>query len=172
MNKKITIICFLLFSFFFIACNKNDSQPSDNLKQRELELKEKELQLKEKELLDKKESDIEMQRKELEREKERLKENKNQVENYNKRNYISEGNGVYTQASQRLLTSSDLYGMTPYQLKIMRNEIFARHGYIFKTDDMKRYFNGQAWYNPRYNNVDNFLSSIEKKNIALIMRYE
>jgi hypothetical protein len=54
----------------------------------------------------------------------------------------------------------------------MRNEIFARHGYIFKTNDMKLYFESQAWYSPKYEDVTSFLTEIEKGNIELIKRYE
>ena len=35
--------------------------------------------------------------------------------------------------------------ITSWDLKVMRNEIYARLGYIFKTDDMKNYFNEQNW---------------------------
>lgn len=40
------------------------------------------------------------------------------------------GMGQYPFASERLLTEDDLAGRSAYDLKIMRNEIFARHGYI------------------------------------------
>jgi hypothetical protein len=80
--------------------------------------------------------------------------------------------GMFPQASMRLLTSSDLNEMSKQDLKIMRNEIFARHGYIFKTSDMKSYFATQSWYQGQYDNVNSLLSNIEQQNIALIKRYE
>jgi len=80
--------------------------------------------------------------------------------------------GIFPQASQRLLTSSDLNGMSKHDLKIMRNEIFARYGYIFKTSEMKSYFSSQAWYHGRYEDVSSMLSDIEHKNVALIKSYE
>ena len=54
----------------------------------------------------------------------------------------------------------------------MRNEIFARHGYIFKTPEMKSYFSQQSWYHGQYNDVNSMLSAIEKQNIELIRKYE
>jgi len=78
----------------------------------------------------------------------------------------------FPQASERILSSSDLSGLSKYDLKIMRNEIFARHGYIFTTSDMKQYFSNQSWYSPRYGNVTSMLTNIEQKNIAFIKRYE
>ncbi len=80
--------------------------------------------------------------------------------------------GMYPQASSRLLNPNELISMRKEDLKIMRNEIFARHGYIFKTAEMKSYFNNQNWYVPSYENVTNLLSETEKKNITLIKYYE
>jgi len=81
-------------------------------------------------------------------------------------------NGLYPQSSSRLLTSSDLSNLTKRDLKIMRNEVFARHGYIFKTFDMRHYFSQQNWYRPIYNDVTDQLSDIEKNNVELIKSYE
>jgi len=80
--------------------------------------------------------------------------------------------GLYPQASEKLLYASDLRGLSKYDLKIMRNEIFARHGYIFKTPDMISYFKKQSWYQGQYNDVTSMLTIIEKKNIELIKKYE
>lgn len=80
--------------------------------------------------------------------------------------------GKFPETSQRVLTAADIAGLSSYELKIMRNEIYARYGYIFKTKDMKAYFINQPWYSPKYQNVASFLSEIEKKNIELIKRYE
>ena len=80
--------------------------------------------------------------------------------------------GIYPEGSERLLRVSDIEGLNSWDLKVMRNEIYARHGYIFKTDEIKRYFNEQSWYNPKYSNVENLLTEIEKKNIQFIKSYE
>jgi hypothetical protein len=80
--------------------------------------------------------------------------------------------GLYPQASARLLTHDDLVSMSKRELKIMRNEIFARHGYIFKTTETQKYFNSQPWYQPKYHDVSHLLTPIEQKNIKLIKQYE
>jgi len=80
--------------------------------------------------------------------------------------------GRFPQASERLLTVSDLQNLSKDDLKIMRNEIFARHGYIFQTQDMKTYFQNQSWYSPQSSNVTAKLSNIEIKNVELIKSYE
>jgi hypothetical protein len=43
-------------------------------------------------------------------------------------------------ASEKILTSSDVSTLTKNELKMMRNEIYARHGYIFKASDLRLYF--------------------------------
>jgi uncharacterized protein (TIGR02145 family) len=80
--------------------------------------------------------------------------------------------GRFPQATERLLKVSDLQSLSKEDLKIMRNEIFARHGYIFTTEAMNAYFRKQSWYSPRYSNVNSMLTNIEMKNIELIKRYE
>jgi hypothetical protein len=81
-------------------------------------------------------------------------------------------NGLYPFASEELLNASELNSYTKQDLKIMRNEIYARHGYIFKTPELKTYFLKQSWYYGQHNDVTSKLSSIEKQNIELIKKYE
>jgi len=58
-------------------------------------------------------------------------------------------------------------------LQIMRNEIFARHGYRFRAGgDIAGYFAGQSWYRPQYDDVTSRLTEIERINIALIQILE
>jgi hypothetical protein len=80
--------------------------------------------------------------------------------------------GKYTEASERLLNEADLKGMSKNDLKIMRNEIFARYGYIFKTKEMADYFKKQEFYIGGMENVDAFLSEVEIKNVELIKKFE
>jgi hypothetical protein len=80
--------------------------------------------------------------------------------------------GRFPEASQTILSQNYLRGQSCFDLKIMRNEIFARHGYIFKTPDMVSYFNGQSWYRARYADVTPMLSDIEKKNAQSIREAE
>lgn len=80
--------------------------------------------------------------------------------------------GSYPEASNRYLSEGDLAYKSCYELKIMRNEIFARHGYIFKTPDMVAHFSSQSWYRPSSSNVSGQLSGVERSNTQLIQRYE
>lgn len=85
---------------------------------------------------------------------------------------VSNTKGEFPQASERLLRSSDLEYMTFQDLAIMRNEIFARHGYIFKTEHIRDHFSRQPWYKPRFDDVTSMLTQIEKQNIELIKSFE
>lgn len=80
--------------------------------------------------------------------------------------------GKYPETSEKLLTEKELKNISKKQLKIMRNEIYARYGYIFKTADMSDYFKKQENYLAIMEEVDAFLSDIEIKNIALIKSFE
>jgi hypothetical protein len=55
----------------------------------------------------------------------------------------------------------------------MRNEIFARYGYKFKSGgEMDKYFKSQDWYSGQHDNVNDFLTELEKENIKLIRQIE
>ncbi|WP_340077386.1 YARHG domain-containing protein [Leptobacterium sp. I13] len=92
------------------------------------------------------------------------------VKSYSIENYY---NGLFTKASKRLLSKEELRTMTKSELKFMRNEIFARYGYIFNPGgEMDTYFNSQNWYSGQHYNVDNFLTDLERENIELIQLVE
>ncbi len=78
----------------------------------------------------------------------------------------------YAFVSTQRVTEAELKNYSKSQLRIMRNEIFATHGYIFQSQDLQAYFGGKSWYRPQYQNVDAKLSDIEKYNINVIKRAE
>ena len=58
------------------------------------------------------------------------------------------------------------------QLRILRNEIFARKGKIFKSKDLHEIFSKQPWYKPDLDYNDKRLSTLDSENIALILKFE
>jgi len=80
--------------------------------------------------------------------------------------------GQWPQASTRLLKTSDVENLDAEELSYMRNEIFARHGYCFSRKEMRQMFENESWYVPNTVDIKGLLTDIEKKNIALIKRYE
>jgi len=84
--------------------------------------------------------------------------------------------GRFTLVSEKVMTKSELREYAGYptlqNLKIMRNEIYARYGYKFKTKDMIDYFGAKEWYTPQYDDVSQKLTEIERINVALIQELE
>ena len=80
--------------------------------------------------------------------------------------------GNWPEASQRLLKAADVENLPKSELEFMRNEIFARHGYCFAKKELRQQFENEDWYVPNTVDIRGFLTDIEKKNIALIKRYE
>ncbi|WP_035607245.1 YARHG domain-containing protein [Haloferula sp. BvORR071] len=80
--------------------------------------------------------------------------------------------GQYPQASARVLKEADVENLRPEELRIMRNEIYARRGYSFKLADMRQHFDALDWYMPVSVDISTKLSDTEKKNAELIKRYE
>lgn len=83
--------------------------------------------------------------------------------------------------SQRPVTSEDLSQLTPWELVLMRNEIYARHGWVFHRPDLRAHFEQQPWYRPK-GTLDNReaanrlanaeLTLLERQNIKAILQYE
>lgn len=75
----------------------------------------------------------------------------------------------------RPLTEDDLRGKTAWELDVMRNEIYARHGRRFVRRDLQWHFKQQPWYRGQYA-PDAFpnalLSAIQQSNIAFIQQYQ
>ena len=79
-------------------------------------------------------------------------------------------------SATRYLTEADISFLSHRDLCLARNEIFARHGRIFKTPEIAAYFQSMDWYRgtiqPDQFDNENWLSDIEKANIKLIQQYE
>lgn len=67
------------------------------------------------------------------------------------------------------ISVSMLHDLSLYELRLLRNEVFARHGARFYTDWLQSYFDDQFWYQPRLAlGVSPALSPVEARNTALI----
>ena len=74
--------------------------------------------------------------------------------------------------SSRRLTESDIAYMSNDDLCLLRNLIYAKHGYIFKKSRFREFFSAYSWYSPRHSNVSHSLNSIENYNVDFIQRHE
>ena len=87
--------------------------------------------------------------------------------------YRSASKAVFTiNSSTQELKESDLKNLRKLDLQILRNTIFARHGYSFKKKTYRQFFDYVDWYIPVSNNVEGALTALEKKNIKLLERFE
>jgi hypothetical protein len=72
----------------------------------------------------------------------------------------------------RLVTEEMLKGLSLNELRLLRNEIYARRGRQFRTEWLAQYFYSQPWYDPRDDAAEPELSDTEKKNVDTIVAYE
>ena len=96
----------------------------------------------------------------------------NQQKSGNEKANSTKPGGKFPRASEVLLTEYDLKGMSKEDMKMMRNEIFARHGYIFKSPAMNAYFERQGWYKGQFMDVNDKLSTLERENVIFIKNHE
>lgn len=75
-------------------------------------------------------------------------------------------------ASTKKLTEKDLKNLRKLDLEIIRNSIYARHGYSFSNKGVRQYFDFVEWYVPLYTNVEDKITPLEKENIVLLKRLE
>jgi hypothetical protein len=70
------------------------------------------------------------------------------------------------------VTDDTLGALFAEDLRLLRNEIYARHGRVFKDKDLQKYFDSQAWYKANPDFKDDMLSQIESDNLAKIKTAE
>lgn len=75
-------------------------------------------------------------------------------------------------ASTTLLKENDLKNLKKLELEIIRNTIFARHGYTFKKKAFRQFFDPVDWYVPTTDDMSGKLTAIEQKNIVLLNRFQ
>ena len=73
---------------------------------------------------------------------------------------------------KKTIAESMLQGLSLHELRLLRNEVYARHGRMFHADWLQQYFFTQPWYTPDENFKDEELSGSDKLNVETIVRYE
>ena len=74
-------------------------------------------------------------------------------------------------ASTKKLSEKDIKNLRKLDMEIIKNSVFARHGYSFKKQTYRNFFEQTDWYIPVSGNVDSELSPMEKENVALLNRF-
>ncbi len=84
----------------------------------------------------------------------------------------TENNGdIFPESSQRKLAESEVYGISPEKAQAAINEIFARHGYIFKDSKLRSFYESKPWYAPNSNFSESQFNEAERYNIYLFTKY-
>jgi internalin A len=78
---------------------------------------------------------------------------------------------IFPNSSTEKLNVSDLDSFTERELMLARNEIYARHGLAFNTDNIKSYFESKSWYQVN-SSYKGDINSIEDFNVKLIKKIE
>ncbi|TDL99094.1 MAG: serine/threonine protein kinase [Flavobacteriaceae bacterium] len=74
-------------------------------------------------------------------------------------------------ASKQKLTEKDLKNLRKLDLEIIKNSVYARHGYSFKKPTFRYFFEQTNWYIPVSDNVEAEITPMEKENILLLSRF-
>ena len=89
--------------------------------------------------------------------------------------YSYEGNLRMPDAFNRPLNETDLIGLEPGDLKILRNEFYAVYGRIFKTEELRNYFSSKPWYRGTVEAEafdDALLGGLYRRNISFLQESE
>lgn len=82
---------------------------------------------------------------------------------------------MLSDSASRTYSKSELKKLSDYELFIARNEIYARHGRIFQSEELKDYFGSKSWYKGTVAASDfneSVLNAEEKANATLIREIE
>lgn len=90
---------------------------------------------------------------------------------------FSDPKGYILPTDSQYITEADLYPFNEEEVKLIRNEIYARHGYSFTMEKFREYFNSKSWYTENPNvNAQTFgtdqMNEFERANVHTIKAYE
>lgn len=72
----------------------------------------------------------------------------------------------------KVISEPMLHGLSLHELRLLRNEIYARHGRMFRAEWLQQYFFNQPWYTQDENFNDESLSGNDKLNVETIVKFE
>lgn len=82
---------------------------------------------------------------------------------------------ILPDSSSRILTESDIQGMSLQEINYAKNEIYARKGRRFKSAELQNYFNSKSWYRGTVDAdafSESLLSDVERKNADFLAGVE
>ena len=85
---------------------------------------------------------------------------------------------IMPQTAVEYISGEDLANFNYDEIRLIRYEMYARHGRKFSDPDMDYYFESRSWYTPLYDedffdeNIYDFLNEYELANQDLLLQYE
>jgi hypothetical protein len=104
--------------------------------------------------------------------KDQTKVKLNAIEEKNVKLIEREETALRDKISTEPITKEMVDGLFVEDLRVLRNEIYARRGRVFKDAALQKYFAAQPWYQPKPDFKDNMLTETESKNLAIIKEVE
>ncbi len=84
----------------------------------------------------------------------------------------TKSDGYLYPSNTNYISRSYLDTLTKEEVALIRNEIYARRGYIFSTEPYKTYFSEKSWYTPNPDFDASMFNEIETTNRDVIIAYE
>jgi len=163
VGGAVLILALVLGIALFATKDKGDASDKNNQVQNEQQEEEKEPVQEE-----------EQEPTQNEEEQETVQNEEEQETTQNQEEQSSEY--IFPDSDTRKLTRDELEALSKNQLRLARNEVFARHGMIFGVEDLDSYFKSKSWYQPSvaasefYDKVE--MNMIEEANVSLILEVE
>ena len=82
---------------------------------------------------------------------------------------------ILPDSDKRVITTEELSKLTPEQVRLACNELYARHGRKFQDSGIQEYFNKMSWYRGTIEPDafdESVFNSYEKQNKDIIVAYE
>ena len=94
------------------------------------------------------------------------------IEKQNVETIVKVERRLHEELSTKPISRRILEGLFIEDARRLRDEIYARHGKVFKDKAAQKYFSSFDWYKPDPKFNENSLSAIERRNYASILAYE
>ena len=84
---------------------------------------------------------------------------------------------IFPYANERLIARGEYESLDAATLRLAINEIYARHGRQYDTQDLNAYFSSKSWYRPQYSKSEfdkiesQVLNSYERENVKILTGY-
>ena len=85
----------------------------------------------------------------------------------------SENGMIFPDSSEVEIASADIKKLSDEDLRYAVNEIYARHGYIFKDDQLRTYYEQYDWYKETVKPEDfsdSVFNEVEKRNVQMLQQ--